>query len=73
MQTTYWRVRRQALEHPDALHRWDRAYQLLLHLAVPAVPIPLMADPGLAQEEDYHEAGGVCAGLDAPSGAGRNH
>jgi hypothetical protein len=73
MRTTHWQVRRQVLEHADALHRWDRAYQLLLQLTIPMAPVPLTADPGLIQEEDDDEVGAVCAGLDAPSGAGRNH
>lgn len=29
-----WRVTHQIIEKPDALSRWDRAYQCLLHLTV---------------------------------------
>jgi hypothetical protein len=56
-----WTVERRWIDHPDAQRRWDRAYQLLLDVADPAVGPP-------TEPESRHADRRLCPCLDtAPS------
>lgn len=60
-----WRVHRQWTAHPDAMHRWDRAYQRLL--GQPGAPPTSSGNqPDAPPPEGGPNASGrVCPGLDA--------
>jgi hypothetical protein len=71
MGVTGWRVRRHIVEQPDALQRWDRAYQLLIQLSTQH-ECPLRGQPDialpLAHQEAHDETGSVCAGIHTAAG-----
>ncbi len=64
-----WKIRRHLTEAPDALHRWDRAYQLLLCLGTNDVQAPVDdCDVVVQLQEGHDEPCDVCAGIHpAPS------
>jgi hypothetical protein len=68
-----WTKHRVLLEHPDGLHRWDRAYQLLMLWSVAPTPNdpPEPSDPNQLQE-DHHAGQCVCASIDAASSSKPN-
>ena len=43
-----WQIRRQTQPSPDALQRWDRAYQYLLQWTAPPSPPQIPTPPPLA-------------------------
>lgn len=56
-----WRVRREAVERPDAQDRWDRAYQTILRWSLENEQARA---PGANGKEEYHESGSIRPGLD---------
>ena len=72
MGASHRRVRRQIIEQPDALQRWDRAYQLLIQISAQH-DCSLRAQPDtalpLAHQEAHDETGGVCTSIHAAAGA----
>jgi hypothetical protein len=64
-----WRVRREAVECPDARQRWDRAYQSILRWSLENEQARA---PGANGEEEYHESGGIRPGLDLSAGQTRD-
>ncbi len=61
-----WRVRREAVERPDAKQRWDRAYQSILRWSLESDQEA--RPPGANGKEEYHESGGIRPGLDLSAG-----
>lgn len=61
-----WRVRREAVERPDARQRWDQAYQSILRWSLENEQEARA--PGANGKEEYHESGGICPGLDLSAG-----
>ncbi len=59
-----WKIRRHLVEAPDALQRWDRAYQSLLCWS--ANHAAHFGEESQHQE-DQDESCTVCAGIDAAS------
>lgn len=71
-----WHSRRALIVTPDAQQRWDRAYQNLLAWGrPPAHPRPSHEDQEAREncQEEPHARSGVCARLDAESGAYADH
>jgi hypothetical protein len=69
MMKRQWRVRREAVERPDAQARWDQAYQAILKWSLEneqarAPSANAGANAGADGKEEYHESGGVRPGLD---------
>ena len=64
-----WYVHREAMERPDGRQRWDQAYQAILQwsLEYEQARVPRAND-----EEEYHEGGGICPGLDLQAGQARD-
>src|SRR5215216_4055951 len=60
-----WRVRREAVERPDAKQRWDRAYQSILRWSLENEQARA---PSANGKEEYHEGGGIRSGLDLSAG-----
>jgi hypothetical protein len=60
-----WRVRREAVERPDAKQRWDRAYQSILRWSLENEQARA---PGVNGKEEYHESGGIRPRLDLSAG-----
>jgi hypothetical protein len=60
-----WRVRRGAVERPDARQRWDQAYQSILRWSLENEQTRA---PGANGKEEYHESGGIRPGLDLSAG-----
>lgn len=70
MQTLTCPVRREVVEHPDALHRWDRAYQLLVQIngqCNGCMPPPA-AGVLLSRQEAQDEVGSLCSCIDPATG-----
>jgi hypothetical protein len=68
-----WRVRREAVERPDAQARWDQAYQAILRWSLENEQARApSANAGANGKEEYHESGGVRPGLDLPAGQARD-
>lgn len=72
-----WKVRRREVESPDALRRWDRAYQCLLQWEKapqesPSSPeaSPRSAPADLPTQEAGHESRPLCPRLDPSTGSG---
>ncbi len=61
-----WHVRRETVERADAQDRWDRAYQSLLRWSLEneQETHEQACAPSAHGKEEYHEGGGVRAGLD---------
>ena len=74
MMKRQWHVRREAVERPDARQRWDRAYQAILRWSLENERSHEQAPaPGVnGKEEEYHESGGICTGLDLSAGQARD-
>ncbi len=74
MRKRQWKPKRQFMDHPQAQRRWDQAFQCLLSLNKPPLPLPL---PTLAQklelEEVTHAGSSLCTCLDSASGADPNN
>jgi hypothetical protein len=70
-----WHPRRALVVTPDGQQRWDRAYQSLLTWGQPpALPRPSPADQEAREsQEGPHARSGICARLDAESGAHADH
>jgi hypothetical protein len=51
-----WRVRRDALERPDARQHWEQAYQSILRWSLENEQAHA---PSANGKEEYHESGGV--------------
>lgn len=70
-----WRVHRRVQLHPDALQRWDRAYQQVLRLARPIEPAsrPETALDRRAKGEVRDEGRDLCACLDSAAGSDAVH
>jgi len=64
-----WRVRREAVERPDAQGRWDRAYQAILQWSLENEQARA---PGANGKEEYHVSGGIRPGLDLSAGQTRD-
>ncbi len=64
-----WRLRREAMERPDAQDRWDRAYQAILRWSLQNEQARA---PGTNGKEEYHESGGIRPSLDLSAGQTRN-
>ena len=65
MMKCQWRVRREAVERPDAQARWDQAYQAILKWSLENEQARApSANAGADGKEEYHESGGVRPGLD---------
>ena len=66
MMKRQWRVRREAVERPDAQGRWDQAYQAILRWSLEneQEAHERACAPSANGEEEYHEGGGVRQGLD---------
>jgi hypothetical protein len=63
-----WKIRRHLIEAPDALQRWDRAYQSLLRWSIPPVPKPAEENSAVVQhKEGYDEPCDVCSGIHTSS------
>ena len=63
-----WKIRRQLVEAPDALHRWDRAYQSLLQWSTNPAPEPVGESTAIVQHQENHdEPCDVCSSLHASS------
>jgi hypothetical protein len=64
-------VRRQFVDTPDALQRWDRAYQYVLHLAAEHEQRDTIAadvmSAHVAHQEDDHEPRRVCSRVHVPA------
>ncbi len=62
----HWKIHRHLIEAPDALHRWDRAYQLLLRWGAAAAPPSERAvlDAGVHHQEVANELCYLRPGLD---------
>jgi hypothetical protein len=74
MMKRQWRVRREAVERPDAQGRWDQAYQAILRWSLENERGHEQAlAPGANSKEEYHEGGGVRSGLDLQAGQARDH
>jgi len=59
------RVRREAVERPDAQGRWDRAYQAILRWSLENERARAPgANASAKGEEEYHEGGGIYPGID---------
>ena len=69
-----WRVRREAVERPDAQGRWDQAYQAVLQWSLENERGHEQARaPGAnGKEEKYHESGGIRPSLDFPASQARD-
>ena len=63
----HWKIHRHLIEAPDALHRWDRAYQLLLRWGAAATPQAGSAASAAStnQQEVCDAAGHLRAGVHA--------
>ena len=74
MKRQQWIVRRQSVGHPTAHRRWDKAYQVLLQVAVaPAgLPAPLPAPSDLA-EESRHASSRLRQGFEPKPSSGADH
>lgn len=73
-----WHSRRALIVTRDGQQRWDRAYQSLLAWGQPpAIPRPGQEDQEARDrqesQEELHARSGVCARLDAESGAYADH
>jgi hypothetical protein len=64
-----WRVRREAVERPNARQRWDRAYQSILRWSLENEQA---RPPSVNGKEEYHESGGVRSGLYLSAGQTRD-
>ena len=60
-----WRVRRELMERPHTRQRWDRAYQYILRWSLENKQAHA---PSANGKEEYHESGGIRAGLDLQAG-----
>ncbi len=69
-----WKLKRQFIVKPQALQRWDQAFQCLLSLNTPALPMPLhpMAQK-LELEEVAHASSSLCTCFDSTPGADPNN
>ncbi len=68
-----WRVRREAVERPDAKQRWDQAYQVILLWSLENEQAHEQARaPGANGKGEYHEGGGIRSGFDLSAGQTRN-
>ena len=68
----HWRVRRQTVARPDAMQRWDRAYQLLLQwTAIPPAPAEVPAP--LILPEASHARSDLWPCFDQPPGRTPDH
>jgi|tagenome__1003787_1003787.scaffolds.fasta_scaffold20781364_2 uncharacterized protein (UPF0548 family) len=61
----HWRVLRQTVARPDAIQRWDRAYQNIL---LWNLQTQWMLKTQGSQEEIYHAGSSLRSGLDPPAG-----
>ena len=68
-----WQLRRELVATPAGQQRWDRAYQVLLHWAMPATvgprPAPDMVGLGQREEEVGDGYRDLCTGVDPAAGA----
>ena len=64
-----WKIHRHLIETPDALHRWDRAYQLLLRWGAAATEHAGCTDSNASahMQEVRDEPRHLRPGLDAPA------
>ncbi len=63
-----WKIRRHLIEAPDALQRWDRAYQSLLRWSTNPAPKPVEGKSAVGQHQEGHdEPCDVCSGIHASS------
>jgi hypothetical protein len=60
-----WRVRREAVERPDARQRWDQAYQAIVQWSLQNEQTRA---PGAKGKEEYHEGGGIRPSFDLQAG-----
>jgi hypothetical protein len=65
-----WRVRREAVERPDARQRWDRAYQSILRWSLENEQEARA--PSVNGKGEYHESGSIRPGLDLSAGQTRD-
>ena len=65
-----WRVRREAVERPDARQRWDQAYQAILLWSLENEREARA--PGANGKGEYHDSGGIRSGFDLSAGQTRN-
>jgi hypothetical protein len=60
----HWCVRRQTVARPDAIQRWDRAYQSILQWSLEAQHRP----DSQPRQEVYHACSSLCPSLDPFAG-----
>ena len=59
-----WKIHRHLIEAPDALQRWDRAYQALLSWGANHGPYPVGESVAVVQHQEGHdEPCNVCSGI----------
>ena len=71
-----WRIRRHFQAAADGAQRWDQAYQHLLEWTPPSAPrngVPLLAPPRVPGQEEDHEHGDLCAGIDRAANPSADH
>jgi hypothetical protein len=65
-----WHLRRTAVQRPDAQGSWVRAYWSMLRWSLQDEQTRA---PSANRKEDYHESGGIRAGLDFQAGQAPNY
>ncbi len=70
-----WRLRRELVETPDALRRWDRAYQCLLRWGSSTPPeLTSAATERFPNPQEGSNAScGLCESVDPAPSSGANH
>ncbi len=62
MKHRQWKTKRQFLERPDAQHRWDQAYQSLLHWTQVPTTVSVIKF-AQTQQEESDENSRICPSL----------
>ncbi len=64
-----WHVSRTTTSHPNAQHRWDHAYHLLLRWALPSQRNVALTPHRVlpVKQEETNASSCVCPGVDVPS------
>jgi hypothetical protein len=68
----HWHVRRHTVARPDAMQRWDRAYQNILLWSLQTRWMPKTQGNRESQEEIYHAGSSLRPGLDLSTGQTRD-
>jgi hypothetical protein len=74
MRVHSWPIRRQGTPCPNAIHRWDQVYALLVQIDASVgrtneTGLPFVTD----QKEHDHATGDLCSSLDHAPSSGTDH